>query len=147
MSSAPGNESAASKLANTAGEAAANIPRTGVSGKRWLAIVGAGALIVSGSVFAYKKKRRLPLTAVKSLPRFAKTQKLGVGLKTPNVRKRVKPLTPVTPHPARIVITAATITAGQTQTLVRTITSPMSPTRSCGTTLAVRLAGTGVFPQ
>ena len=53
MSSAPGNESAASKLANTAGEAAANIPRTGVSGKRWLAIVGAGALIVSGSVFAY----------------------------------------------------------------------------------------------
>ena len=53
MSSAPGNESAASKLANTAGEAAANIPRTGVSGKRWLAILGAGALIVSGSVFAY----------------------------------------------------------------------------------------------
>ena len=42
MSSAPGNESAASKLANTAGEAAAN-----------MAIIGAGALIVSGSVFAY----------------------------------------------------------------------------------------------
>ena len=53
MSSTPGNESATSKLANTAGEAAANIPRTGVSGKRWLAILGAGALIVSGSVFAY----------------------------------------------------------------------------------------------
>ena len=53
MSSAPGSESAASKLANTAGEAAANIPRTGVSGKGWLAIIGAGALIVSGSVFAY----------------------------------------------------------------------------------------------
>ena len=41
------------ELANMAGEAAANIPRTGVSGKRWLAIFGAGALIVSGSVFAY----------------------------------------------------------------------------------------------
>jgi len=51
MSSAPGNESAASKLANTAGEAAANIPRTGVSGKRWLAILGAGAPIVRGRGF------------------------------------------------------------------------------------------------
>ena len=54
-----------------------------------------------------KKKRLLPLTAVKSLPRFAKTQKLGVGLKTPNVRRQVKPLTPVTPHPARIVINSS----------------------------------------
>ena len=164
MSSTPGNESAASKLANTAGEAAAN------SGKRWLAILGAGALIVSGSVFAYNSlhKEEEAFTAdggeeFAQVCQDAKTgrrvedsecEKAGEAANSSdsssssnsNARGQRKRLGILLQIPA-LVLRAILIPELRIPVIRARHTIPVQPTRSCGTTLAVRLAGTGAFPQ